>query len=197
MIGQYFNQINYEGDTLNYIENLSDYVFNIIYDNYVYVDSVLKADSIATAFAGNTNSAAYYEKFWELTKSFTILLFKNASYKLTCLIFTAWVNAGSPVTGGIEDNQNYAMNYELSQNYPNPFNPTTIIKYQIPELSFVTIKVYDVLGNEIAILVNEEKPAGGYNVEFRIENSELSSGIYFYHLRAGNFIETKKMVLLK
>jgi hypothetical protein len=203
MIGQYSNQITYEGDTLSYIDNLSDYVFNIIYDNYVYVDSVLKADSIATAFAGNSTSAAYYEKLWELTKSFTLLLFKNASYKLTCLIYTAWVNAGSPVTGGIEENQNNVVNYELSQNYPNPFNPRTSIKFSIPFITlrqaqsdvFVTLKVYDVLGNEIATLVNEEKQIGSYEVEF--DASGLSSGIYFYILQAGNFIGTKKMILLK
>jgi len=87
--------------------------------------------------------------------------------------------------------------FTLFQNYPNPFNPTTTIKYQIPEISFITIKVYDVLGNEVATLVNEEKPAGEYNVEFRIDNLELSSGIFFYQLQAGNYIETKKMVLLK
>jgi len=87
--------------------------------------------------------------------------------------------------------------YLLHQNYPNPFNPNTTIKYQIPEISFVTIKVYDVLGKEIVTLVDEEKPAGEYNVEFRIDNLELSSGIFFYQLQAGNYIETKKMVLLK
>jgi photosystem II stability/assembly factor-like uncharacterized protein len=83
----------------------------------------------------------------------------------------------------------------LKQNYPNPFNPTTKINYQIPELSFVTLKVYDVLGNEIATLVSEEKPAGSYEVEFSAMG--LPSGIYFYKLQAGSFIETKKMVLLK
>jgi hypothetical protein len=83
----------------------------------------------------------------------------------------------------------------LSQNYPNPFNPKTKIKYQIAKISFVTIKVYDVLGSEVATLVNEEKPAGSYDVEFI--GDELPSGIYFYQLEAGNFIETKKMVLLK
>jgi len=97
----------------------------------------------------------------------------------------------------VEIEENYLEEYKLSQNYPNPFNPTTTIKYQIPEISFVTIKVYDVLGNEIATLVNEEKPAGEYNVEFRIDNLELSSGIYYYQLRVGNFVETKKMVLVK
>ena len=85
--------------------------------------------------------------------------------------------------------------YKLHQNFPNPFNPTTTIKYQIPELSIVTIKIYDVLGNEIASLINEEKPAGNFEVEFNGEG--LPSGIYFYRLQAGNFVETKKMVLMK
>jgi photosystem II stability/assembly factor-like uncharacterized protein len=86
-------------------------------------------------------------------------------------------------------------NFLVSQNYPNPFNPTTTIIYQLPEISFVTIKVYDVLGKEIATLVNEEKPVGNYEVEFN--GNELTSGIYFYQLRAGSFMETKKMILLK
>ena len=85
--------------------------------------------------------------------------------------------------------------FSLSQNYPNPFNPNTSIKYQIPEISFISIKVYNVLGNEIASLVNEEKPAGEYGVEFNGTN--LPSGIYFYKLQAGSFVETKKMVLMK
>jgi len=83
----------------------------------------------------------------------------------------------------------------LSNNYPNPFNPSTTIKYEISELSFVTLKVYDVLGKEVANLVSEEKPAGFYEVEF--DATALRSGIYFYRLQAGSFVETKKMVLLK
>jgi hypothetical protein len=85
--------------------------------------------------------------------------------------------------------------YNLEQNYPNPFNPNTTINYQIPELSFVTLKVYDVLGSEITTLVNEEKPVGSYEVEF--DATILSSGVYFYRLQAGSFVETKKMVLMK
>ncbi|MEE9449931.1 MAG: FG-GAP-like repeat-containing protein, partial [Ignavibacteriaceae bacterium] len=85
--------------------------------------------------------------------------------------------------------------FKLYNNYPNPFNPTTKIKYQIPELSFVTLKVFDVLGSEVATLVNEEKPAGSYEVEYN--TIELPSGIYFYSLQAGEFVETKKMVLLR
>jgi hypothetical protein len=83
----------------------------------------------------------------------------------------------------------------LDQNYPNPFNPSTTIKYQINELSHVLIIVYDVLGNEVATLVNEEKYAGHYKLEFNATG--LQSGVYFYKLQAGNFIQTKKMILMK
>jgi len=83
----------------------------------------------------------------------------------------------------------------LEQNYPNPFNPVTKITYTIPELSFITLKVYNVLGKEISSLVNEEKEAGKYSVEFNATN--LPSGVYFYQLRAGSFIKTKKMILLR
>ena len=87
------------------------------------------------------------------------------------------------------------QSYQLYQNYPNPFNPTTTICYRIPELSFVTLKVYDVLGNEVATLVNEEKPVGSYELTWG--SASLPSGIYFYQLRACNYSETKKMILLK
>jgi len=97
-------------------------------------------------------------------------------------------------TVGIKD-FSVPKEYILNQNYSNPFNPTTMIKYEIPELSFVTIKVYDVLGNEITTVVNEEKPIGNYEVEF--DATGLTSGIYFYQLQAGSFVETKKMVLMK
>jgi probable HAF family extracellular repeat protein len=85
--------------------------------------------------------------------------------------------------------------YNLAQNYPNPFNPITKIRFGIPQAGFVTLKVYDILGNEIATLVNEEKSAGSYEVEF--DATMYSSGIYFYKLQAGSFVETKKMLLLK
>jgi len=85
--------------------------------------------------------------------------------------------------------------YRLGQNYPNPFNPTTSIQYAISSRQFVTLKVYDVLGNEVAILVNEEKQVGSYEIEF--DGSVLTSGIYFYKLQTGDFVETKKMVLMK
>jgi photosystem II stability/assembly factor-like uncharacterized protein len=94
-----------------------------------------------------------------------------------------------------DDNIMYPTIIELLQNYPNPFNPTTVIQYQIPDISFVQIIVYDPLGRQVAVLVNEEKPSGNYQVEFNA--SDLTSGVYFYQLKAGEFIQTKKMILLR
>jgi len=105
-----------------------------------------------------------------------------------------WLIRLDKLISGLEE-ETFFTNYFLNQNYPNPFNPTTTITYQIPELSFVTLKVYDVLGSEIATLINEERPAGKYEVEFTAKN--LPSGIYFYRFQTSSFRETKKMVLLK
>jgi len=85
--------------------------------------------------------------------------------------------------------------YKLAQNFPNPFNPSTVINYEIPEETKVTLKIYDVLGTEVASLVDENKPAGSYEIKF--EGKGLSSGFYIYTLRAGNFVQSKKMLLLK
>ena len=94
-----------------------------------------------------------------------------------------------------DENNSIPTVYRLEQNYPNPFNPTTKIKWQSPSAGYQTLKIYDVLGNEVATLVNEYKNAGSYEVNF--DASKVSSGIYFYQLQAGSFIETKKMLLLK
>ncbi len=93
------------------------------------------------------------------------------------------------------EESNIPQSFALEQNYPNPFNPTTNIRFSIPRESFVTLKVYDILGNEIATLVNERKPQGSYNVNFNASN--LASGIYFCRIQASNFISTRKMILLK
>jgi photosystem II stability/assembly factor-like uncharacterized protein len=107
-----------------------------------------------------------------------------------------WYRPISGIINNIGDDIIYLQDhFAVNQNYPNPFNPATKIKYEIPELSFVTLKVYDVLGNEIIILINEDKSVGSYTVEF--DATSLPSGIYFYRLQAGDYIETNKMVLMK
>jgi hypothetical protein len=110
---------------------------------------------------------------------------------------TYWIDSMQVIVPGVEveGEELQPLSYKLEQNYPNPFNPITTIKYQIPELSFVVLKVYDVLGNEISTLVEDEKSVGSNEVEFNAAN--LPSGIYFYKLQAGDFMEVKKMVLLR
>jgi len=116
-------------------------------------------------------------------------------------IYQVWASIfDMNVLSSNESNHKTVENFNLFQNYPNPFNPSTTIRYEISDQSFVTLKVYDVLGNEIATLVNEEKSAGEYEVIFDSHSGEvrnLTSGIYFYQLKAGSFVETKKMILLK
>lgn len=103
------------------------------------------------------------------------------------------------VLTSVEEEELLPVEFKLEQNYPNPFNPSTKIRFSIPKvgsgLVLTVLKVYDILGNEVATLVNEDKPAGRYEVEFNA--ASLASGVYFYQLKAGSFVETKKMILLK
>jgi hypothetical protein len=93
------------------------------------------------------------------------------------------------------DTDDKASYFSLLQNCPNPFNPSTKIKFSVPQLSQIQIKVYDMLGKEIETLVNEEKAAGSYEMAWYADG--LPSGVYFYRLQAGDFVETKKMILMK
>jgi hypothetical protein len=110
----------------------------------------------------------------------------------------------TPVSASEKSNE-IPSNFSLSQNYPNPFNPSTTISWQLAVGSHVSLKVYDVLGNEVATLVNEEKSAGEYQVEFdgsklsgRVSaKGEYASGVYFYKLQTSNFSAIKKMILLR
>jgi len=93
------------------------------------------------------------------------------------------------------NNENNNVNRMYLHNYPNPFNPTTVINYSIPEVSYVELKVYDILGNEVANLVSDENTPGNYNVVF--DASLFSSGVYIYTLKTNNYFQTKKMMLIK
>jgi hypothetical protein len=118
----------------------------------------------------------------------------NSNPTAGTMLFIDDISLNYPPTGVKEVTSNTPETFLLTA-YPNPFNPSTTIRYQIPEMSFVTIKVYDVLGNEIETLVNEEKPAGIYEITWYAER--LPSGVYFYQLNTESFVETKKMILMK
>ncbi len=112
---------------------------------------------------------------------------------------SAFSNTWKFTTTGSNNQQTIPDTYVLEQNYPNPFNPSTMITYKIPEGGFVSMKVYNLLGNLVTTLVNENKPAGTYTVEFDAKKraNPLPSGVYFYRLQVGNFVSTKKMVVMK
>jgi outer membrane protein assembly factor BamB len=157
------------------------------------------ANGVIYATSGENNIYAYNLDLQELwTDAIANVNISGVAIGLNGLIAVAGSNkikvytAGNPVS--VED-EKYPDGFELSQNYPNPFNPSTSIQYRVSSISQVILKVYDVLGKEVATLVNEEKPTGSYEVNFNAMG--LSNGIYLYKLQADNFVETKKMILMK
>jgi len=122
-------------------------------------------------------------------------LFVNNEYLLAGTYMKGVYRISLSTLTAIKNENFFSENYLLKQNFPNPFNPVTKINYTIKEKGFVSIKVYDSMGKEVSSLINSEMQAGNYFVNFTAEN--LSSGIYFYKLEAGNFSDTKKMILLK
>jgi hypothetical protein len=139
-------------------------------------------------YDGNNNLTEMLQKEWD-----------GSEWVITTRLIYSYIPTDvTEFTGEVND-------YSLSNNFPNPFNPSTKIKYSVPQTSEVEIKIFDILGNEIETLVDEEKPAGFYEVEFTAKDISsgisskggYASGVYFYRIAAGNFVQTKKMILLK
>ena len=124
-------------------------------------------------------------------------IYSNVSFSMYGKVEGYCVRCVKDIAVGVDDRNKSELPKEffLLQNYPNPFNPQTKISYSVPKESFITLKVYDLLGREVATLVNEKKPVGEYSVPWNADN--VPSGIYFYKLSAGDFIQTKKMILMK
>jgi len=145
-------------------------------------DTVTENDTISLSISFTPDTSRSY--------SDTLYVFSNAANRLTKVPLS-----GNGALTGVSGNPGGPTIFALSQNYPNPFNPATTISYDVPKSGIVALKVYDVLGREVALLVNEQKQPGSYRVKF--DGSSLSSGVYFYRLQAGSFVDTKKLVLLK
>ena len=204
-------------DTKLYCTELNNFSFDSSYvffglDNYWHVTAMTFGDfmddnkitkELIIAFSNDSfNHTTIYKTEDPILNGIGTIIYDPGSpsdYYVSAMTSASFRESLHSVTS-VDGNQGSSNNstvqsFNLFQNYPNPFNPSTKITYTIPELSFITLKVYDVLGNEIAKLVNEEKQIGDYEVEF--DGSELTSGIYFYRLQAGSYFETKKMILLK
>ncbi len=196
MIEKYDNDIFFESDSAAFIPNISGYVFNMIYDNYVYVDSVLLADRIATALAGNTWDNNYYAKCWQLSKSFTIQLFESASNRLASLIYTCWINAGSPnpTTNAFTLNEP-VKDFVLNQNYPNPFNSLTNICFELELVSDISIALYNSTGQMIEEIFKGVREPGRHVISWNSVNA--STGVYIIRMEAGNYVGTRKCMIIK
>ncbi|MFZ4401662.1 MAG: hypothetical protein ACOYO1_16645 [Bacteroidales bacterium] len=194
MIGAYNSMIVYSGDTnLNVIQNMNQYVFDYIYNNSKYKDSVLIADNNAkTAAGGSTSSSAYTLALWDNTKNFTIPLFKEASHKLAEIIYTAWVKAGSPL--GIYDiKKNPSVFFE--QNSPNPFSNSTNLRFHLTDnMQHITLLIKDNSGKTVCILIDEKLDAGDHSIKW-IPN-HLPKGIYYGVLQNGNMVLSQKILFL-
>lgn len=186
-------------DSIQYVNDVSRYVFDYIYGNYRYVDSVFYADSVGLARSSNQITSTYYNGFWDKGRNFTNMLFNNAAKRLASLIYTAWVDAGKPqlITSSVEAGSTLLNSFRLLQNYPNPFNPETVINYELPAPGYVRLSVYDLLGREIAVLADGSRSAGEYSIKLNAADFGLRSGIYFYRLQSGKYSVTRKMVVLQ
>ncbi len=192
MIGSYNDYIIYPDDTAQFISDVPGFIFTYLYHNYEYVDSVLLADDYAQSIAGNNNSSTYYQALWDRTGTFTTALFKHASWSIANLIYTAWVEAGSPNSVPWLT----MVPSILGQNNPNPFQNSTSIPMEIKgNNENVTLKVFDSRGKLVTTLLDGRMIKGNHQVDF--DASGYRSGIYFYTLQTGDAVMTRKMVLIK
>lgn len=194
MISGYNSQIIYTGDTVKIIPNVNQYVFNYIYHNYQYVDSILAADNYAKSLSTTYSSTTYKAALWDKSKNFTILMFKNASHALAELIYNAWVEAGSPPVGSIGIVEK-VKDFSLHNVYPNPVIDEVTIKYSIHKAeSTVKIFLYSYDGRYQKILFDGIKSAGNYQIEWNA--AEMTSGVYFCVMESGDNRVIKKLIVL-
>jgi len=195
MINGYISQFNYSGQEIIVIPNVGEYVFSYLYNNYAYVDSVIFADDYAQSVSSNTHSSAYKEALWEKSKNFTIPLFKNSSHALAELIYTAWVNAGSPpMSSASVADKTADIQIPVLGNSPNPFTSSTTIEFKLGDQSRVLLRVYDGSGNLIQTLIDGQKAAGTHQVVW--SPVDLKRGIYFLVIETAKSRHITKLVLV-
>lgn len=196
MINAHASQIVFSGSSISQIQDVQQYIFNYLYANYQYVDSILNADDYAKSINSSTSSSEYKTALWNKTRNFTIILFRNASHALTELIYTAWKEAGSPSLTGINDHEQLTeISFSLDQNYPNPFTDLTYISYSLKSTTWVNISVVNSQGRVVSVLVDNYFTPGSYQVEWCGRN--FPGGVYFVKMADNNDQIVTKMLLVK
>jgi hypothetical protein len=195
MMGTYLNQIIVTKDQVRFVEKPVDFAFTYITNGNGLVDSILHADTYAKTLANSTSSTAYYSALWEKTGAMTKVQIQTATVDLACLWYTAAVNAGLISLTSVSSAGEIQPRFELLQNYPNPFNPTTTISFSLGSASNVTVKIYNLLGEEVETLVSGNRSAGIFRVQWKAIG--VASGIYLCRMQAGTYVETRKLILMK
>ena len=219
MINSYASRLSVSPVPAVYVSNRFAYVMAYLLVSNSLVDSILQADDGARSLSGWNGSgsppAGYIPELWNECRSVTLREMQGATVALADLWYSAWVDAGliassaSSLPGGA-----LPVTFSLGQNYPNPFNPATNIQFSIVNRQLTIVKVFDVLGREVATLLNEVKEPGTYTVKF--DGAGLASGVYFCRLsvsplarrdlviparrddgQAGDFVQTRKLLLLR
>jgi hypothetical protein len=198
LINRYVSSLRIIQDSVQYIASPLDYIFACIYQSNELVSTLIAADVSAKTASGWNGSGTvpetYYDSLWIRVQDFTKAQIQNATVSLASLWYTAWFNA--QVTLAVRETQlHLPENFTLHQNYPNPFNPSTRIPVMVSRTEFISLKVYDVTGKQIAVLIDEIKLPGTYEVEWNAAG--FSSGAYYYRMQSGTAIEIRKMILMK
>jgi hypothetical protein len=195
MVSRYETQIVYPAVPAEYVSNVSQYVFNYLYYDYQYVDSLLLADTYAKNLAGNTTSDAYYQALWAKTGSFTILLMSNASKALADLIYTAWMQAGSPMMHPNAISEPEVTGQPLLlQVYPNPVTDVAWFPVVIRDLKGdFSLEIYDLNGNLKDTLVRQTTSDEVQRISW--ETGKVNSGTYICVLKSGSYRATTRFVV--
>ena len=192
MINAFSAQIEYEGQDIKEIEIIDEYIFNYLYENYVYVDSVLMADNYAKSVNSNTGSYAYTEALWQKTKDYTIMFFQNASHALTELLYAAWIEAGRPDLTDIED---LSEKESFLKVYPNPTREIGQIEYSLNSFSTISLILNSADGRVNDILLHDQKQPGDYS--FSLNTGNYPGGIYFLNMKTEDFQVSKKLMIVE
>ena len=193
MINPHLDQLPLPDGEAHYWVDGLDSVFHYIDTIYPSVALIMAADDTAKSVDPGYGTT-YYTVLWDKLDSITTDAIHNSILDLASIWYSAWIDAGSPSLGAVE-NHSEPGSFSLGSAFPNPFNPTTTIEYEISFASNVQISIYDLRGREVEKLIHGPMEIGKHSVIW--DASSVASGMYFYRIQAGDFVQTKKMVVLK
>ncbi len=195
MISTYSSQIVYTGDTVRIIPDVRKYIFNYLYNNYKYADSVMLADDYAKGLSADYNSTTYKAALWNKTMNFTVMLFKDASHRLAELIYNAWIEAGSPNISTLNIGENNSNTFSLHC-FPDPFTQTIKITYSVPDdCPDINVRIYNDAGQCVAVPDAVQNNIGTACIYWT--PGMIPAGIYYIKVQSGGKSAVQKVVYIR